>query len=79
MSKSIRHPFEVTSGISGQTLSELIAASCLLSVMLWLSWIAWSSLRQLRDGWLTVGEAASRIAWAGGLLFLVVALIAYVG
>ena len=78
MSDALRNQFELASGISGETLAESIAAACLLMVMLWMSWIAASSLRQLRDGLLTVGDVGARILWAGLLFCVVVALIAFV-
>ncbi len=73
----LRDQFDVTSGISGEVLAELIAAACLLTVTLWVSWVALSSLRQLRDDDLTVGDVASRVLWLGLMFFLVVALIAF--
>ena len=73
----LRDQFEVTSGISGELLAELIAASCLLTVTLWVSWVALSSLRQLREDALTVGDVANRVLWLGLMFFLVVALIAF--
>ncbi len=75
---SLRDQFELTSGISGETLAEIIAAACLTTVTLWVSWVALSSLRQLREEALTVGEVAARVLWLGLMFFLVVALIAYV-
>ena len=70
--------FEITSGIPGEVLAEITAAACLLVVTLWVSWVAVSSLRQLRDETLVVGEVASRILWAGLMFCVVVALIAFV-
>ena len=78
MNDSMLGQFEIASGISGEVLAEITAAICLLVVTLWVSWVAISSLRQLRDETLTVGEVASRILWAGLMFFLVVALIAFV-
>lgn len=78
MNDALRSQFEVASGISGETLAGAIAAACLLMVMLWMSWIAASSLRQLRDGLLSVGDVGNRILWAGLLFGMVVALIAFV-
>ena len=78
MSDSMRNQFEITSGISGEVLAGVTAASCLLVVTLWVSWIALSSLRQLRDETLTVGEVATRILWGGLMFCMVVALIAFV-
>lgn len=78
MNNSMLGQFEITSGISGEVLAEITAAICLLVVTLWVSWIAVSSLRQLRDETLAVGEVASRMLWAGLMFFLVVALIAFV-
>ena len=78
MNDSMLCQFEITSGISGEVLAEITAAICLLVVTLWVSWIAVSSLRQLRDETLTVAEVASRILWAGLMFFMVVALIAFV-
>ena len=78
MNNSMRGQFEITSGISGEVLAEITAAICLLAVTLWVSWVAVSSLRQLRDETLAVGEVASRILWAGLMFFMVVALIAFV-
>ena len=78
MSDSMIGQFEVTSGISGEVLAEITAATCLLVVTLWVSWVAVSSLRQLRDETLAVGEVATRILWAGLMFFIVVALIAFV-
>lgn len=78
MSDSVLGQFEITSGISGEVLAELTAASCLLMVTLWVSWVAISSLRQLREDALTVGEVAGRILWGGLMFFLVVGLIAFV-
>ena len=74
----MRSQFEITSGISGEVLAGVTAASCLLVVTLWVSWIALSSLRQLRDEMLTVGEVATRILWGGLMFCMVVALIAFV-
>ena len=74
----MRNQFEITSGISGEVLAEATAASCLLVVTLWVSWVALSSLRQLRDEMLTVGEVATRILWSGLMFCMVVALIAFV-
>lgn len=70
--------FEITSGISGEVLAELTAATCLLTVTLWVSWVAISSLRQLREEALTVGEVTGRILWGGLMFCIVVALIAFV-
>ena len=70
--------FEVTSGISGEVLAEMTAAACLLAVTLWVSWVAISSLRELRDETLAVGEVATRILWGGLMFCMVVALIAFV-
>lgn len=78
MNDSLLGQFEVTSGISGEVLAEITAAACLLVVTLWVSWVAVSSLRQLRDETLTVGEVAARILWAGLMFCVVVALIAFV-
>ena len=78
MSNSMLGQFEVTSGISGETLAEVTAAACLLVVTLWVSWVALSSLRQLRDETLAVGDVASRILWGGLVFCMVVALIAFV-
>ncbi len=77
MSDPLLDQFEVTSGISGETLAGTIAAACLLAVTLWASWIATSSLRQLRDETLTVGEVATQILWAGLVFCMVVAVIAF--
>ena len=73
----MRDQFDITSGISGEVLAEVIAAACLLTVTLWLSWIALSSLRQLRDDVLTVNDVAARILWGGLMFFMVVALLAF--
>ena len=78
MSDSMLGQFEVTSGISGEVLAEITAATCLLVVTFWVSWVAVSSLRQLRDETLAIGEVATRILWAGLMFFMVVALIAFV-
>ena len=78
MSDSMLGQFEVTSGISGEVLAEITAATCLLVVTLWVSWVAVSSLQQLRDETLAVGEVATRILWAGLMFCMVVALIAFV-
>ena len=78
MSDSLLGQFEITSGISGEVLAETTAAACLLVVTLWVSWVAVSSLQQLRDEVLAVGEVATRILWAGFMFFVVVALIAFV-
>ncbi len=78
MSDSMLGQFEITSGISGEVLAEITAAACLLVVTLWVSWVAVSSLRQLRDETLAVDEVAARILWAGLMFCVVVALIAFV-
>ena len=78
MSDSLRDQFEHSSGISGEVLAETTAAACLLVVSLWVSWVALSSLRQLRDEALGIGDVAHRILWSGLMFFLVVALIAFV-
>ena len=70
--------FEVTSGIPSDLLAELIAAACLLTVTMWVSWIAISSLRQLHQDNLTVGEVATRVMWSGLMFFMVVSIIAFV-
>ena len=78
MSDSMLNQFEITSGISGEVLAEVTAAACLLVVTLWVVWVAISSLRQLRDETLEVGEVAARILWTGLVFFMVVALVAFV-
>ena len=78
MSDSLSKQFEITSGISSETLAESLAAACLLLATFWLSWIALSSLRQLREENLNVGDVATRILWGGLLFFGSVSMIAFV-
>lgn len=78
-SESLRHQFDLTSGVSGEMLSGLIAAACMVLATTWVSWVSLSSLRDLREQMITVSEVFSRMLWSGFVFVVVVALLAFVG
>ena len=77
MNESLRHQFDVTSGIPGEALAGLIAAACAVLATTWVSWVSWSSLRDLREQTATVAEALHRISWSGIVFAVVIALLAF--
>ena len=77
MTESLRHQFDLTSGISGEALAGLIAAACMVLATTWVSWVSMSSLRDLREGEASVAETLHRILWSALVFIVVVAVLAF--
>ncbi len=77
MSDSLRRQFELTSGLPGELLAELIAAACVVMITAWICWVALASLGQLRERTAGVADVVSRMLWSGLLFCLTVAAVAF--
>lgn len=77
MNDSLRRQFELTSGLPGELLAELIAAACVVMITAWICWVALASLGQLRERTAGVADVVSRMLWSGLLFCLTVAAVAF--